>query len=166
MKITENSLSSGSYFFDEFLEGGYPNGRITLIYGPPGSGKTNLCALSLIKNTNRQKKSIYLDSEGGFSITRLKQIISEKDADDILDNVLFLKPTNFEEQKNVFENKVLFPVYSVFDLIRYCANEIVNISTSVNGMGLDIFTETVKNRLAVNDLLKQKGKDKVDLEDR
>jgi DNA repair protein RadB len=51
------------------------------------------------------KKVIYVDTEGGFSVERLKQISGsiKQDYRKILDNIIFLKPTSFEEQKKSFE---------------------------------------------------------------
>ncbi|MGV8168641.1 MAG: DNA repair and recombination protein RadB [Candidatus Nanoarchaeia archaeon] len=95
----EHRLSSGSEILDNMLNGGYESGVITTIYGPPGSGKTNLCLLCLTKNAN--KKIIYIDTEGSFSIDRIKQL--SDNYEEILKNVIILKPVNFEEQKKVFE---------------------------------------------------------------
>ena len=86
---------------DEFLEGGYETDAITTIYGPAGSGKTNLVLLAAIETAKKGKKAIFIDTEGGFSITRLEQIIPKYDK--ILNNIIFFKPTTFEEQKQMFE---------------------------------------------------------------
>ncbi len=53
----------------------------------------------------RGKKIIYVDCEGGFSLDRLKQITSHINLDykKMLDNIIFLRPTSFEEQKKSFE---------------------------------------------------------------
>ncbi len=95
----ETRISTGSDFFDEMLGGGYESGVVTTIYGPPGSGKTNLCLLCLTRNA--EKKVIYIDTEGSFSVDRIKQL--SDNYEDILKNVIILKPVNFEEQKKVFE---------------------------------------------------------------
>ena len=72
------------------------NTSITTIYGEPAIGKTTLCFLyansSLIKN----KKVIYVDTEGGFSTERLKQINPNIN----LKNLIVFSPKNFKEQKN------------------------------------------------------------------
>ncbi len=91
-------ISTGSNELDKLLEGGYEKGIINTLYGPAGSGKTLLCMLVLL---GAKKKAIYVDTEGGFSVERLKQLTP--DYEKILDRVVFLKPTNFEEQKRVFE---------------------------------------------------------------
>src|SRR3989344_4707438 len=104
MEEMTSRIPSGSRILDIMLEGGYENDVITTIYGPAGSGKTVLCLLCAI-NVARAKKVIYVDTEGGFSPERLKQITSHTNTDyrKILENIIFLKPTSFEEQKKSFE---------------------------------------------------------------
>ena len=92
-------ISSGSAAMDWLLEGGYEKGVITTIYGPAGAGKTNFCMMCLANNAD--KKVIYIDSEGSFSVDRLKQLT--EDYETILKNVIILKPIDFNEQKKVFE---------------------------------------------------------------
>ena len=90
-------ISTGAEVLNTLLEGGYEKDAITTIYGPAGSGKTNLALLAAAEMA-KNKKVIFIDTEGGFSITRLKQIVSGYEQ--ILGNIVFLQPTNFEEQKN------------------------------------------------------------------
>jgi len=44
---------------------------------------------------------IYIDTEGGFSVERLKQVA--QDYENIVNNIVFFRPTNFKEQKGAFE---------------------------------------------------------------
>ena len=105
MEELNNRIPTGSKVLDEMLYGGYEKDVITTIYGPAGSGKTVLCLLCSINIARSGKKVIYVDSEGGFSIERLRQIASHINWDykKIMDNIIFLKPTSFEEQKKSFE---------------------------------------------------------------
>ncbi|MDP3965985.1 MAG: hypothetical protein Q8Q04_00455, partial [archaeon] len=50
----------------------------------------------------REKKVIFVDSEGGFSVERVKQIVGGENVERILKNILILNPTNFQEQKKCF----------------------------------------------------------------
>ncbi len=97
----EKKVSSGSDVFDEFLGGGFEKGIVTTIYGPGGSGKTNLCMFPLIRMAGTGKKIVYIDSESSFSIERLKQIT--KYYEKVLENTLFFHPYSFEEQKKIFD---------------------------------------------------------------
>ena len=94
-------ISTGISALDSMLKGGYEGSVISTIYGPAGSGKTNLCMLAALNVIKSGKKVMYIDTEGGFSIARLEQV--SKDYKKDLDNFLFFKPINFEEQKNVFD---------------------------------------------------------------
>ncbi|MBS3105385.1 DNA repair and recombination protein RadB [Candidatus Woesearchaeota archaeon] len=105
MESTNNKIPTGSKVLDAVLDGGYENDVITTIYGPAGSGKTVLCLLCAINVARSGKKVVYVDSEGGFSLERLKQIASHTSQayEKILDKIIFLKPTSFAEQKKSFE---------------------------------------------------------------
>jgi len=86
---------------DHLLNGGYEEGVVSTLYGPAGCGKSTLCLLALIEVASQGKKVIYIDTEGGFSVERLKQLC--KNYEEILSRVIFLKPTTFAEQKKAFE---------------------------------------------------------------
>ena len=94
-------VSTGVKFLDEFLEGGLEADAITTVYGPAGSGKTNLALLSAVEVAKSGKKVIFVDTEGGFSVARLKQILPEYRK--LLDRFVFLRPMSFEEQKQSIE---------------------------------------------------------------
>lgn len=97
-------VSSGSNDLNSFLNGGYEPGIISMIAGAPGTGKTNFCILAACSCANSGKKVIFLDSEGGFSLERVKQIVGNKYSD-ILENFFILNPNSFNEQKECF-NKI------------------------------------------------------------
>jgi len=90
-------ISTGSELLDDFLEGGYERDILITIYGPSSSGKTTLCLLAAIAQAKEKKKVLFIDSEGGFSIDRFKQLAGEK-AEDFLKYIMLLKPTTFLEQ--------------------------------------------------------------------
>jgi DNA repair protein RadB len=95
-------ISAGSYDLNTWLYGGYECDIITMIAGSPGSGKTNFVILASCSQAKKGKKVIFVDTEGGFSIERVKQIVGKENSEKILENILLLKPTNFEEQKKDF----------------------------------------------------------------
>src|SRR3989344_6355980 len=88
-------IVSGCEVIDRLI-GGIENNLITAIYGPPGSGKSNFC-LIFANEIAKSKKVIYIDTEGGFSIERFKQI--NPNYEELLNNIIILKPTNFGEQR-------------------------------------------------------------------
>ena len=96
---TMAKISTGSKILDELLKGGYEDDIVTTIYGPSSSGKTNLCLIASV-SVAKAKKVIYIDTEGGSSKQRLEQLT--KGNPKIAANILFLRPTTFKEQNDVF----------------------------------------------------------------
>jgi len=94
-------ISAGSFDLNKWLYGGYEKGIITMIAGPPASGKTNFVLLASCSQAKKGNKVIFIDTEGGFSSERIKQIVGE-DYKEILKNILLLNPTSFNEQKKIF----------------------------------------------------------------
>lgn len=99
--MTTECISTGSRILDELLSGGYEVDVVSTVYGPSGSGKTNLGLICLADVLKKGKKVIFIDTEGGFSLTRLEQILPTYKQ--YLNNILIVKPTNFAEQKSAFE---------------------------------------------------------------
>lgn len=80
--------------------GGY-NEEITLIYGPPASGKTTLAMMAALKQSEEKKKVVYMDTENGFNVNRAKQLAKGNEA--LLENILVLKIRSFRDQERKFE---------------------------------------------------------------
>ncbi len=95
-------LSTGADFFDTFLDGGYDSDVVTTLYGPSGSGKTNLCLLAAVKVAEQGKKVLFLDTEGGIAVERIRQLTINYES--VLDKIMFLKPLSFQQQIEIFEN--------------------------------------------------------------
>ncbi|MCU0859313.1 MAG: DNA repair and recombination protein RadB [Thermoplasmata archaeon] len=97
-------LATGSPSLDELLEGGLEGGAITLLFGEAGTGKTNVC-LQVARNVALAgKKVIYIDTEG-VSLERLMQIAGER-YEEVMRNVLFFEPHNFDDQEKFVEKAV------------------------------------------------------------
>ncbi len=97
-------LSAGSYDLNKWLHGGYDADIITTLYGSAGSGKTNFCMVAAVSQAKKGNKVIYIDTEGGFSSERVRQLVgSREDLDVALDNIFVLSPTTFTEQKESFD---------------------------------------------------------------
>ncbi|MBI2147242.1 DNA repair and recombination protein RadB [Candidatus Woesearchaeota archaeon] len=93
-------VSTGAAVLDLLLRGGYEADIVTTIYGPAGSGKTNLCILALLSAVKAGKKAVLVDTEGGFSLIRVEQLYPSYK--DVLDRILLFSPTTFEEQRKAF----------------------------------------------------------------
>ncbi len=101
--MRNNRISTGNHDFDAWLNGGYEKEIITCFYGPFASGKTNFCLMATSNLLKEGKKVVYIDTEGGLSIERLKQIMKSFDSLKNLKNLIIIKPTNFEEQIDAFD---------------------------------------------------------------
>jgi len=86
---------------------------LTLVYGPAGTGKTTLLMQVLAPYLAQGKKALIIDTEQGFSIQRLKQVVG---GDDSWTDRLFIVPIkNFQEQEERI--RWLVDHASVFDFI-------------------------------------------------
>jgi DNA repair protein RadB len=94
-------IKTGSEVLDELLEGGFDPDILTIIYGPGSTGKTNFCLLAALASVLNGKKAIYIDTEGGTSFSRFKQL--QNFSNESINNILFLKPTTFNGQQTAFE---------------------------------------------------------------
>ena len=82
---------------DSLLNGGFEKGTVTQIFGPPSSGKSNLALFLAVTVDKTGKKAIYVDTEGGISIDRIKQIAGD-DFSKVANNIMVFEPTSFQEQ--------------------------------------------------------------------
>ena len=82
---------------DNIMGGGVEKGCLTQFYGPPGSGKTNITLNLLAQCVKQGGEAIFIDTEGGLSLERFKQI-SGGDFDRLASSIMILEPKTFQEQ--------------------------------------------------------------------
>ena len=112
---------------DKLLDGGIETDAITNIYGPPGSGKTNIMLSTALACIRSGKKVIYMDTEGSFSFDRFEQIGgTEKD----LKQIIFINVHDWDEQHRdmqkidkVMDNVGLVIIDSMVALYRLVMEE-------------------------------------------
>jgi DNA repair protein RadB len=92
-----DKIPTGSDALDWLLDGGSENGIITTLFGPPGSGKSNIAMLFTLNLAKSGKKVIFIDTENSFSSERAKQLLP-KDISTTMQNVIILTPFSFKEQ--------------------------------------------------------------------
>ena len=90
-KIPSNSS------LDDLLDGGFEKGCITQIFGSPSSGKSNVALMLTVNVAKAGRKVIYIDTEGGISIDRIKQI-SGPHFSNVANNIMVFEPTDFLQQ--------------------------------------------------------------------
>lgn len=96
------SLLTGCKKLDRLLCGGLPVGHITHIYGPAGTGKTTFALQCTASSALKGFKTIFVDTEGSFSIERLKQI-SEHSFQSIMERIMVFRISTFNEQSNLID---------------------------------------------------------------
>lgn len=96
-----DKISTGAALLDALLEGGYDPDIVTTIFGPSGAGKTNFCLLATVKIAEADKKVLFIDTEGGIAVERIKQISA--DYEEVLSKIIFFNPVTFIEQNDIFE---------------------------------------------------------------
>ena len=94
MKLSTNTP------LDKLLDGGIENDAITNVFGPAGSGKTNV-AISTALQCLKTKNVIYIDTEGSFSLDRFYQLGGD---DKKARKITFIEPHTWEEQHNTVQN--------------------------------------------------------------
>ena len=100
--LNENGKIPTGSPIDTIMGGGIEKGCLTQFYGPPGSGKTNIVLQLLVCCAKNGNKAIFIDTEGGLSIERVKQI-SNNQFDGFANNILIFEPTSFNEQIEVLK---------------------------------------------------------------
>lgn len=100
--ISANDKISTASPLDRLLGGGVEKGCITQFYGPPGSGKTNIALNLAVQCARNGKRTIFVDTEGGLSIERVKQI-SGPDFEEVANKIIVFEPSTFSEQDQVLK---------------------------------------------------------------
>ncbi len=91
-------ISTGIAGLDNLLGGGIVGGMIIDIFGPGGSGKTQL-AMQISLNSLQDGTVLYQDTTGGFRPERMLQLIKLKNLQSsLLDNMIVARVTNTAEQ--------------------------------------------------------------------
>ncbi len=100
--ISSNDKIPTASPLDRLLGGGVEKGCITQFYGPPGSGKTNIALNLAVQCARNGKRTIFVDTEGGLSIERVKQIAGP-DFEEVANKIIVFEPSTFSEQDQVLK---------------------------------------------------------------
>jgi len=98
-------LGTGSAELDRLLGGGYEEGKITEVFGPSNSGKTQLAIQASVMASARGWKSVYVDTESTFRPERVVQMAESRgmEAKAALDGVYSLRARDVDAQSRVLE---------------------------------------------------------------
>lgn len=151
----QERVATGSSVLDELLEGGYERDAVTTIYGPAGAGKTTMALLAAIETAKRGKKTIFVDTEGGFSVARLKQLTTNHKK--AFNSIIFLNPTDFEQQHKSIEKLrklvnskigliVIDTISMLYRLERSIGNESSHEFNHKLGVEIEALTEIARKK--------------------
>jgi len=88
---------------DDLLGEGVRTGAVTQIYGPPGSGKSNIALQAAVNCVKMGKKVVFIDTEGSFNQFRIKQMAPEGHGK-VLENTYLLEPESLSEQAEAIKS--------------------------------------------------------------
>ncbi len=104
-------VPTGCGSLDELLGGGFPVGSVSLVYGEADTGKSALAVQCVVNCARMGYKSLFMDSDGSFSLKRLSQI-ADYDYEETAPLIMLMKPTTFQEQ-----------IVTIDHLEKYITNE-------------------------------------------
>ena len=94
-------ISTGSLSLDRLLGGGIRTGLLTDVYGPSGTGKSQLC-FSLCVNSAKYLKQnemiMFIDTVGTFRPERVSEIARQETNNEILDKIIFIRAFSTNDQ--------------------------------------------------------------------
>lgn len=97
--MTVVDVSTGCESLDSLLGDGFERGTVTQLYGPPGSGKTNVALSSAVEVVARDGSALYIDTEG-LSVDRFEQLLDARveDVEAASAQVIVTDVHDFDEQ--------------------------------------------------------------------
>jgi len=141
-RLPLESISTGSHHFDRILKSGFPSGHLTLIYGQAGTGKTTLVMQCAVNCARLGFKTIFVDSDGTFSVARLSQL-AHYDINIVSPLIILFTPKVFEEQTQIIERLDSFVTQQV-------ALIAIDTITSLYRVGLGSQNDTFSLNRALN----------------
>ncbi|NXM48009.1 RA51D protein, partial [Gymnorhina tibicen] len=83
LKSSTAILPTGSPSLDQLLDSGLYTGEVTELMGAPGSGKTQVClGIAASVSLGLKQHVLFLDSTGGFTASRLYQMLQAQTEDE------------------------------------------------------------------------------------
>ncbi|NWY44282.1 RA51D protein, partial [Sylvia atricapilla] len=83
LKSSTAILPTGSPSLDQLLDSGLYTGEVTELMGAPGSGKTQVClGIAASVSLGLKQHVLFLDSTGGFTASRLHQMLQARTEDE------------------------------------------------------------------------------------
>lgn len=92
--------ASGSHQADRLLGGGYKAGRLVVVFGKSGTGKTQLAMQAVLCAAHAGVTSLFIDTEGGFRPERLAEMARARGWHEplLLERIVYLRCNSAAEQ--------------------------------------------------------------------
>lgn len=97
MELLQGVIPTGCNSLDKLLGGGLPFEKISLVYGEAETGKSSFAIQCAVNCARIGYKTVFVDSDGTFSTTRLSQI-AYHDSEKVSPLIVLVRPTTFQEQ--------------------------------------------------------------------
>ncbi|NXW76011.1 RA51D protein, partial [Hirundo rustica] len=121
LKSSTAILPTGSPSLDQLLDSGLYTGEVTELMGAPGSGKTQVClGIAASVSLGLRQHVLFLDSTGGFTASRLYQILraQTEDEEEQARQVLGRLKLCFVLQLEALQRIQLVRVFNIYELLR------------------------------------------------
>jgi len=102
LSLQRDFINTGVECLDDLLDGGFPFGCLSLIFGEFGTGKTTLAMQCAVNYAKDGHGTIYVDSNGEFSLDRLSQIALQ-DLGLVAPRIMVFSPRTFQRQIEIIE---------------------------------------------------------------
>ncbi|NXY34812.1 RA51D protein, partial [Pomatorhinus ruficollis] len=118
LKSSTAILSTGSPRLDQLLDSGLYTGEVTELMGAPGSGKTQVClGIAASVSLGLKQHVLFLDSTGGFTASRLYQMLQARTEDEEEQAILGRLRLCFVLQLEALQRIQVVRVFNIYELL-------------------------------------------------
>ncbi|NXL70623.1 RA51D protein, partial [Leptocoma aspasia] len=118
LKSSTAILPTGSPSLDQLLDSGLYTGEVTELMGAPGSGKTQVClGIAASVSLGLKQHVLFLDSTGGFTASRLYQMLRAQTEDEEEQAILGRLRLCFVLQLEALQRVQVVRVFNIYELL-------------------------------------------------
>ncbi|NXM82154.1 RA51D protein, partial [Oenanthe oenanthe] len=118
LKSSTAILPTGSPSLDQLLDSGLYTGEVTELMGAPGSGKTQVClGIAASVSLGLKQHVLFLDSTGGFTASRLYQILQAQTEDEEEQAALGRLRLGFVLQLEALQRIQVVRVFHIYEVL-------------------------------------------------
>ncbi|NWT17514.1 RA51D protein, partial [Vireo altiloquus] len=118
LKSSTAILPTGSPSLDQLLDSGLYTGEVTEFMGAPGSGKTQVClGIAASVSLGLKQHVLFLDSTGGFTASRLYQMLRAQTEDEEEQAIVGRLRLCFVPQLEALQRIQVVRVFNIYELL-------------------------------------------------